>query len=350
MKIEVVIIGGGLLGFLLLQLLNKFGVEIVILEWLSCDYVLLCICVGVFEVGIVDMLYEVGVGDWMEKEGILYEGCYLIDDDLMVWINFFELMGKKVMVYGQIEVIIDLYVVQDVMGINIIYGVEDVVIDGLEIMLFVVEYILNGECKWIECFYVVGCDGFYGVSCKIIFEEKCSEFECVYLFGWLGVLLCILFVNYELIYVNLLYGFVLVLMRNENFSWYYVQVFLIDKVEDWSDDCFWEQFKKSLFSEIVNLMVIGFLIEKLIVFLWFFVSELLCWGLLFLVGDVVYIVLFIGVKGLNLVVLDVFYFYQVLIDVLKKGDVIGIDVYLEWVLLWIWKVMCFSWQMIMMLY
>lgn len=350
MKTEVVIIGGGPSGLLLSQLLNKSGVETVILERSSRDHVLSRIRAGVLEAGTVDMLHEAGVGERMEKEGIPHEGCYLTDDDLMVRINFFELTGKKVMVYGQTEVTTDLYAAQDAMGTNIIHGVEDVVIDGPETTSPAVEYTLNGERKRIECSFVAGCDGFHGVSRKTIPEEKRSEFERVYPFGWLGVLSRTPPANHELIYANSSHGFALASMRNENLSRYYVQVPLTDKVEDWSDDRFWEQLKKSLPSETANSMVTGPSIEKSIAPLRSFVSEPLRWGSLFLVGDAAHIVPPTGAKGLNLAVSDVFYLYQALIDVLKKGDATGIDAYSERALLRIWKAMRFSWQMTTMLH
>lgn len=170
MDIQVVIIGGGLFGLLLLQFLNCVGVVIVVFERFLCDYVLLCIWVGILEWGMVQMLCEVGVVVCMDCEGLFYDGCYLIDVDLMVYIDFCVLIGKQVMVYGQIEVMYDFYDVQDVMGMCIVYGVQDVIIYDLDQLQVVVEYMLNGQCYCLICVYVVGCDGFYGVSCQIIFE------------------------------------------------------------------------------------------------------------------------------------------------------------------------------------
>jgi len=213
-----------------------------------------------------------------------------------------------------------------------------------------VEFTKDGVKQRLDCSYVAGCDGFHGVSRTTIPEEKRRAFERVYPFGWLGVLSRTPPANHELIYANSSNGFALASMRNENLSRYYVQVPLTDKVEDWSDDRFWDKLKQCLPNDISNSMVTGPSIEKSIAPLRSFVSEPLRWGRLFLVGDAAHIVPPTGAKGLNLAVSDVFYLYQGLIDVLQKGDASGIDAYSERALARIWKAMRFSWQMTTMLH
>ena len=350
MKTQVAIIGGGPSGLLLSQLLNKAGVATVILERSSRARVEGRIRAGVLETGTVQMLHEADVGDRLDREGIPHGGCYLTDDDLMVRINFKELTGKQVMVYGQTEVTADLYNAQDAIGATVLHDVSDVVINDADSDAPYVEFTKDDVKQRLDCSYVAGCDGFHGVSRTTIPEEKRRAFERVYPFGWLGVLSRTPPANHELIYVNSSNGFALASMRNENLSRYYVQVPLTDKVEDWSDERFWEKVKKCLPHDISNSMVTGPSIEKSIAPLRSFVSEPLRWGRLFLVGDAAHIVPPTGAKGLNLAVSDVFYLYQGLIDVLQKGDASGIDAYSERALARIWKAMRFSWQMTTMLH
>jgi len=165
-KTQVVIIGGGPSGLLLSQLLNKAGIETVVLERATREHVLARIRAGVLESGTVEMLKQAGVAKRMEQQGLPHDGCYLTDDDLMVRINFKELTGKSVMIYGQTEVTTDLYAAQDAMGTRIIHGVEDVSIHDLEQQTSYVEYSLNNERYKLDCLYVAGCDGFHGVSRK----------------------------------------------------------------------------------------------------------------------------------------------------------------------------------------
>lgn len=350
MKTQVAIIGGGPSGLLLSQLLNKAGVETVILERSTRDHVLSRIRAGILEWGAVDLLREAGVGDRMGTQGIPHDGCYLTDEDLMVHIDFKELTGKQVMVYGQTEVTTDLYAAQDKMGTQILHGVEDVSIHDLDQSQSYVTFRHEGEEKRLDCLFVAGCDGFHGVSRKTIPEEKRSEFERVYPFGWLGILSRTPPVHDELIYSNSRHGFALASMRNENLVRYYVQVPLTDTVEDWSDDRFWEEFSRRIPSEAASRLVTGPSIEKSIAPLRSFVSEPLRWGNLFLVGDAAHIVPPTGAKGLNLAASDVFYLHQALIEAIKGGSTTGIEEYSARALQRIWKAMRFSWQMTTMLH
>lgn len=347
-KTQVAIIGGGPSGLLLSQLLNKAGIDTVILERAPRDRVLSRIRAGVLEAGTVQMLHEAGVGARMMREGIPHDGAFLTDDDLMVRINFRELTGKQVMVYGQTEVTADLYAAQDAMGTTILHGVEEVVIEDVEGDPFVT-FTHEGRRKRLDCTYVAGCDGFHGVSRKTIPTEVRQEFERVYPFGWLGVLSRTAPAHHELIYANSRNGFALASMRNENLSRYYVQVPLSDTVEDWSDDRFWARLLSCLPADVAERMETGPSIEKSIAPLRSYVNEPLRWGRLFLVGDAAHIVPPTGAKGLNLAVSDVYYLHQALIEAFQ-GKEAGIDAYSERALARIWKAMRFSWQMTTMLH
>ncbi|WP_299690368.1 4-hydroxybenzoate 3-monooxygenase [uncultured Tateyamaria sp.] len=350
MKTQVAIIGGGPSGLLLSQMLNKAGVETVILERATRFHVLARIRAGVLEAGTVEMLRAAGVADRMEQEGTPHSGCYLTDDDLMVHINFQELTGKPVMVYGQTEVTADLFEAQDAMGTPILHEVSDVVIHNADSSAPHVTFTHKGTAKRLDCAYVAGCDGFHGVSRQTIPAAKRRAFERVYPFGWLGILSRTKPAHEELIYANSANGFALASMRSDTLSRYYVQVPLTDRVQDWSDARFWGKLRSCLPGDIAADMETGPSIEKSIAPLRSFVNEPLRWGRLFLVGDATHIVPPTGAKGLNLAVSDVYYLHSALIDALTKGDESGIDAYSERALTRIWKAMRFSWQMTTMLH
>lgn len=350
MDTQVVIIGGGPSGLLLSQMLNRAGIATIILERASRDHVLSRIRAGILEWGSVELLREAGVAERMDAQGIPHDGTWITDGDRMIHIDFHRLTGKRVMVYGQTEVTDDLYKAQDTMGTTIIHGVEDVVIDDLDGPQARVDYTLNGERRSLTCAYVAGCDGFHGVSRKTIPDDKRREFERVYPFGWLGILSRTPPVNDELIYANSDHGFALASMRNANLVRYYVQVPLSDRVEDWSDDRFWTEFRQRIPAKAAEALITGPSIEKSIAPLRSFVSEPLRWGRLFLVGDAAHIVPPTGAKGLNLAFSDVHYLSEGLIEALNGGTTGGIDAYSERALQRIWKAMRFSWQMTTMLH
>lgn len=350
MRTQVAIVGAGPSGLLLSQLLNKNGVDTIVIERSTRAHVLSRIRAGVLEWGTVELLREAGIGERMDREGQRHAGCMITDDDLMIRLNFEELTGRPIMVYGQTEVTGDLYDAQDQMGTQIIHEVSDVVIDQLHSQSARVSFVHDGQAKVIECDYVAGCDGFHGVSRKTIPQDKRREFERVYPFGWLGVLSETPPCHHEVLYANSANGFALASMRNENLSRYYIQVPLTDKVEDWSDDAFWAEFRNRLPSQIANTLVTGPSIEKTIAPLRSFVSEPLRWGRLFLLGDAAHIVPPTGAKGLNLAVSDVHYLYNALVQFYQTGGDSGIEEYSDKALRRIWKAMRFSWQMTTMLH
>ncbi|WP_163851696.1 4-hydroxybenzoate 3-monooxygenase [Pseudooceanicola aestuarii] len=349
-RTQVAIIGGGPSGLLLSQLLNRAGVETVILERASRAHVLARVRAGILEWGSVELLRQAGVGDRMAAQGIPHEGCYLADEDLVIRMDFQALTGRRVMVYGQTEVTADLYAAQDAAGTTILHQVSDVAITDLDQPRSRVSFSQAGARRELICHYVVGCDGFHGVSRQTIPAEIRREVARTYPFGWLGLLSETPPVQEELIYSSSRHGFALASMRNPALSRYYVQVPLTDRVEDWPDHRFWDALARRLPAEAAARLITGPGIEKSIAPLRSFVSEPLRWGNLFLVGDAAHIVPPTGAKGLNLAISDVFYLHSALIDAVQGRGTAGIDEYSDRALARIWKAMRFSWQMTTMLH
>ncbi|MDV4167443.1 4-hydroxybenzoate 3-monooxygenase [Rhodovulum sp. FJ3] len=350
MKTQVAIIGGGPSGLLLSQLLNKAGIKTVVLERQTREYVLGRIRAGVLEQGCVDLLRKAGCGDRMDREGIPHEGCYLSTVEGMFRVDFNVAIGRQVMVYGQTEVTQDLYEAQDAIGATIIHGVSDVVLHDLKSDAPYVTYTVDGVEQRLDCDYVAGCDGFHGVSRQSIPVDVRREYERVYPFGWLGVLSHTAPAADELIYANHPRGFALASMRSKTLSRYYIQVPLTDRVEDWSDEAFWDELRRRLPAEVAETMQTGPSIEKSIAPLRSFVTEPMRWGHLFLVGDAAHIVPPTGAKGLNLAASDVNYLYEGLRAAYLDGDQSGLEQYSEKALARIWGAMRFSWWMTSLLH
>ncbi|TGN68721.1 4-hydroxybenzoate 3-monooxygenase [Paracoccus liaowanqingii] len=349
-RTQVAIIGGGPSGLLLSQLLNRAGIDTVVLERATRDHVLQRIRAGVLESGTVELLREAGVAARLDVEGIAHDGFLLSDDDHLIRIDIHALTGRQVTVYGQTEVTRDLYEAQEAQGTTILHEVSDVVIGDLDQDRSVVDFTHQGLRKRLDCAYVAGCDGFHGVSRRTIPEDRRHAFERVYPFGWLGILAQMPPIADELVYANSQHGFALASMRNDNLVRCYVQVPQADRVEDWSDDRFWAEFLRRIPSQLARTLAPHPSVEKSIAPLRSFVSEPLRWGNLFLVGDSAHIVPPTGAKGLNLAASDVFYLHQALIAALQGRGMAGIDDYSERALARIWKAMRFSWQMTTMLH
>ena len=343
MKTQVAIIGGGPSGLLLSQLLHTRGIESVILERRTKDYVLSRIRAGVLEQGLVRLMEEAGCADRLHAEGYAHKGTLISYGEELFRIDFESLTGTPVVVYGQTEVTRDLYEARENAGGAIEFNVEDVVIHGADTESPHITYSVEGEARQIDCEFVVGCDGFHGVSRKTIPDDVRREYEKVYPFGWLGVLSETPPVNHELIYANSDRGFALCSMRNDNLSRYYIQCPLTDNVEDWSDDAFWNELKQRIPQAQAEKLITGPSIEKSIAPLRSFVTEPMRWGRLFLCGDAAHIVPPTGAKGLNTAASDVHYLYNALRDYYENNSSEGIDTYSEKALSRVWKTERFSW-------
>lgn len=346
MKTQVCIIGGGPSGLLLSQLLHLRGISSVVLERQSRAYVLGRIRAGVLEQGFVDLMHEAGCGARMMAEGEVHHGFHIAHDGRMDRIDLTaRTAGKSVMVYGQTEVTRDLYDARDRMGGTVIDEAQDVQPHDLTTPAPFVTYSKDGQPGRIDCDYVVGADGFHGISRRCIPTDVLREYERVYPFGWLGVLSNTPPVAEELIYARHARGFALCSLRSRSLSRYYIQVPLQDRIEDWPDDAFWAELKRRLPAEVAARLITGPAIEKSIAPLRSFVAEPMRWGNLFLAGDAAHIVPPTGAKGLNSAASDIFYLYHALVDHYLRGDDAGLETYSQKALARIWKTQRFSWSM-----
>ncbi len=343
MKTQVAIIGGGPSGLLLAQLLHSRGIDSVVLERKTKDYVLGRIRAGVLEQGLVRLMEEAGCAERLHAEGIAHDGTLVSYGDEMFRVNFTEHTGTPVIVYGQTEVTRDLYEAREKAGGKIEFNVESVVIHDADSDAPHLTYAVDGEARRLDCDFVAGCDGFHGVSRQAIPLDVRREYEKVYPFGWLGILSETPPVNHELIYANSPRGFALCSMRNENLSRYYIQCSLSDKPEDWTDEAFWQELKRRIPPDQADKLVTGPSIEKSIAPLRSFVTEPMRWGRLFLCGDAAHIVPPTGAKGLNTAASDVHYLYNGLREHYENASSEGLDAYSEKALARVWKAERFSW-------
>tara|TARA_B100000131_G_C18115499_1_gene611162 strand:- start:1777 stop:2949 length:1173 start_codon:yes stop_codon:yes gene_type:complete len=351
MKTQVAIIGGGPSGTLLALLLSKAGIDVVILEKQTKEYVLSRIRAGVLEWNSVEMIREVEIGSRMNKLGTVHEGTFLSSSNKQFRVDFKKSVNKQVMIYGQTEVTSDLYNSLNDQNINVLHKVKDVHLEDLNTQKPKVNFRNSSDiAKSIEVDFVIGCDGYHGISRKHIPLNILKEYEKVYPFGWLGVLSDTPPVSHELIYANHERGFALASMRNKMLSRYYIQVPNTSKVEEWSDKNFWEELKKRLPTEAADTIVTGPSIEKSIAPLRSYVVEPMSWGKLFLVGDAAHIVPPTGAKGLNLAFSDVNYLSKALIAHYNDNNPEELNHYSDVALSRVWKVVRFSWWMTKLLH
>ena len=345
MRTQVVIIGSGPAGLLLGQLLHGAGIDTIILEQKPKDYVLGRIRAGVLEQGTVALIEEAGAGVRMRHEGLVHDGTEIAFGGVRHRIDFQRLTGKSVLIYGQTEVTRDLMDVREASAAPTVYEALDVSIHDVQTENPKVRWCADGKKFEIGCDYVVGCDGFYGVSRQTIPENELRTYERIFPFGWLGILVEKPPVSDELIYVNHERGFALCSMRSMTRSRYYLQCSLDEHSEDWTDDKFWEELTRRLDPEAVKKLQTGPSIEKSIAPLRSFVTEPMRFGRLFLAGDAAHIVPPTGAKGLNLAASDVGYLTRALIDRYKTNSDAGLDAYSQRALARIWKAERFSWHM-----
>lgn len=351
MKTQVGIIGGGPSGLLLSQLLDLQGIDNVVLEKHTQEYVLGRIRAGVLEHGFADLMREAQCGDRMDAEGEIHRGFYIAHDGTRDRIDLNGLTGgSSVVVYGQTELTRDLYEAREKMGGNVIHNAMDVKPHNITSDAPFLTYDNGTETIRVDCDYIIGADGFHGISRKSIPKDKIREFERVYPFGWLGVLSNTKPVSPELIYAKHKRGFALCSMRSQILSRYYIQVPLTDTVDDWSDNAFWAELKRRLPKDVADALITGPSIEKSIAPLRSFVAEPMRYGNMFLAGDAAHIVPPTGARGLNSAASDVYYLYHAMLDHYKNGDDTGLGTYSQKALKRVWKGQRFSWWMTTLLH
>ena len=344
MRTQVAIIGAGPSGLLLGQLLTNAGIDNVILERQTGDYVRGRIRAGVLEEGMVGMLDEAGVGARMNRQGLPHDGFDLAFGWRHHRIDLHALTGKRVMVYGQTEVTRDLMDKRAETGGVTIYEAGNVEPHDFGSQPFIT-YEKDGVSHRLDCDFIAGCDGYHGASRKAVEGKGLETFERVYPFGWLGIVADVPPVHHELIYANHPRGFALCSMRSTTRSRYYVQCPLDDKVEAWSDDRFWDELRRRLPPDSANRVTTGPSIEKSIAPLLSFVAEPMRFGRLLLVGDAAHIVPPTGAKGLNLAASDVRYLFDGLREYYGEKSDAGLDAYSQKALSRVWKAERFSWWM-----
>ena len=351
MKTQVCIIGGGPSGLMLSQLLHLQGIETVVLERQSREYVLSRIRAGVLENGFTELLRKAQCGERMDKEGEIHDGFFIAHEGKLDRVDLHKYSnGSSVMVYGQTELTRDLYEARDRMKGIVVHNAEDVQPHDVKSNQPYVTYRKDNAEHRVDCDFVVGADGFHGVSRKSIPADVLKEYEKVYPFGWLGVLSRTKPVSPELIYAKHERGFALCSLRSQILSRYYIQVPLSDSVDAWSDDAFWAELKRRLPAHVSEQLITGATIEKSIAPLRSYVAEPMRYGNLFLAGDAAHIVPPTGARGLNTAGSDIYYLYTGLVDFYKNNDATGLDNYSEKALARVWKAQRFSWWMTTMLH
>jgi p-hydroxybenzoate 3-monooxygenase len=349
MKTQVAIIGAGPAGLLLGHLLKAGGIDCVVLERQSPDYVLSRIRAGVLEQVTVGLMERLGLDSRLRAEGLVEAGFNLADGERLIRIDCLGLTGKTVTVYGQTEITRDLMEAAPGRGLEVIYGAEDVALHAIDGAAPSITYRKDGAEHRIEARFIAGCDGFHGPSRKAILASgpasTAREYERVYPFGWLGILADVPPCHSELIYANHERGFALASMRSKTRSRYYVDVPLSEKIEDWSDERIWDELAVRLGPEAAAGITRGPSLEKSIAPLRSYVFEPMRHGSLLLCGDAAHIVPPTGAKGLNLAASDVHYAAEALSAFFARADNDAIVGYSARALARVWKAERFSWSL-----
>jgi p-hydroxybenzoate 3-monooxygenase len=350
-RTKVAIIGAGPAGMLLGQLLHSYGIDNVILERKDRDYVLARIRAGVLEQGTVGLLEKLGITERLHHEGLIHDGIELLFGGTRHRIDLKQASGGKVVtVYGQTEVTRDLMDAREKAGLKTVYDADNVRLHDFDSDKPRVRYEKDGATYELLCDFIAGCDGFHGASRQAIPASAVHTYERVYPFGWLGLLSDTPPVSPELIYTNHARGFALCSMRSPTRSRYYVQCSLDEKVEDWTDDMFWDELRRRLDPEAAESLITGPSLEKSIAPLRSFVAEPMRFGKLFLAGDAAHIVPPTGAKGLNLAASDVHYLSMALREYYDEKSSAGLDNYSVTALKRVWKAVRFSWWMTSMMH
>jgi p-hydroxybenzoate 3-monooxygenase len=349
-RTQVAIIGGGPAGLLLSHILHREGIDSIVLERHSRAHVLERIRAGVLEAGTIELLRAVGLGERMDREGILHDGSAIAwEGRPRLLIDTRKYTGKPMMAYGQTAITEDLYAARDAVGGQVVDEADNVQPHELTSSRPYVTYEKGGETHRVDCDYVAGCDGFHGVSRQSMPADVLKTFERAYPFGWLGIM------SETPPYPDICYcshsrGFALASMRSPMLSRYYIQCDLSDTIEDWPDDRFWQEFKARCPQDMADSIVTGPSIEKSIAPLRSFVAEPMRYGRLFLAGDAAHIVPPTGAKGLNLAVSDVYYLSRALIETYQTDRTRYLDGYSDMALRRVWGAERLSWWLTILMH
>jgi p-hydroxybenzoate 3-monooxygenase len=349
-RTQVAIVGGGPAGMLLSHLLWRAGIDNVVIELRSREYVEARVRAGVIEQGTADLLRSLGLGERMDREGFVHEGVTISNALSPFRVDFMALVERVVMIYGQTEIQKDLYDSAARHDWPVIFEADSAELHDLTGAQPSVTFTVHGAGRTVEADFVAGCDGFHGVCRHAIPSEERREFERLYPFGWMGVLSETPPVSHELIYARHQRGFALCSMRNPMLSRYYIQCTADTEAASISDQQFWDELRRRIPPAAAETLVTGPSIEKSITPLRSYVAEPMQWGRLFLAGDAAHIVPPTGAKGLNLAFSDVLYLAEAFADHYSRGSTTALDGYGARALRRVWKAVRFSWWMTTMLH
>jgi p-hydroxybenzoate 3-monooxygenase len=349
LRTQVVIVGAGPAGLTLAQLLARDGIESVVLEARSREYCEHRIRAGVLEEGTADLLRDAGVGERLDREGIVHDGVHLQFAGERHHVPMRELAGASIVIYGQTEVVKDLIAARLAAGLPLLFEVEDVALHDLEADRPRVTFMHDGRSEELECDVVAGCDGFHGVCRTSIPEGVLRAFEREWTLGWLGILAEVAPSVDELVYAHSDRGFALLSLRSPELSRYYVQVDHDEDVAEWPDDRIWEELRLRTALDGWTLAE-GPILEKGVIGMRSFVCEPMQHGRLYLAGDAAHIVPPTGAKGLNLAIHDVRALAEALARWYREGDRAWLDGYSDACLRRVWRCEHFSWWMTNMLH
>ena len=351
MRTQVGIIGAGPAGLLLSHLLQQAGIESVIVETKSRAYCEGRIRAGVLEHGTVDLLNATGLGQRMMRQGLVHRGIYLRFGGKSHHLDFAELTGKTIMVYGQHEVVKDLIAARVAAGAEIQFEASDVSIERFDTAQPSIRFHdRDGTAQRITCDFIAGCDGFHGICRPSIPEDALTFYDRVYPFAWLGILADAPPVCEELIYANTERGFALFSQRSPTVQRYYLQCRPDEDIDEWPDERIWYELQKRLEGEDAPRLIEGPITQKGVTAMRSFVAEPMQSGRLFLAGDSAHIVPPTGAKGMNLAIADVVLLARGLSSYYGNGSMTALNGYSSAALNRVWKAERFSWWMTSMLH
>lgn len=350
MRTQVGIVGAGPAGLTLARLLENAGIESVIVEARSREYCEARIRAGVLEQGTVDLLRDAGVGERLDREGLVHRGISLQFDGERHRVPLSDLAGGRgIVVYGQTEVVKDLFDARAASGLPLLFEAEDVSVHDLDTARPRIRFVHGGAAQELECDAIAGCDGFHGVCRPSIPAGVLREYGREYPYGWLGILADVAPSIDELVYAHHERGFALLSLRSPTRSRYYVQCRPDEDVAEWPDERIWEELQLRTGVDGWTLEE-GPILEKGVTPMRSYVAEPMRFGRLFLAGDAAHIVPPTGAKGLNLAIHDVRLLAEALIRFYEDGDEALLDAYSEACLRRVWRCEHFSWWMTTMLH